>query len=429
MKPNIRAIGMAGATALVVGNMIGSGVFLLPASLAPFGGTTLIAWTVTLLGALAIAATFARLAMRWPASGGPYVFARNAFGDLAGFVVGWSYWVSMWCALSAIAVAFGGSVVALFPALAGGLWPALLAVGVIVLVTAINLVGVREASFAQLVLTVLKVLPLLLFGGVALWFIEPSRFVPLNPTTQPLPLAVHAAVALTLWSLLGLESATVPADDIIDPQRTVPRATVWGTLIAGIATVLACVAVQGVVPADVLAQSPAPMSEAAHRLWGPLAGKFMAVVAAVSCLGALNGWALLSAQLPMAAAKDGLMPPLFLRTDARGTPVAGLLVGGTLATLLVIANYSGSLVSLFTFAILLSTAATLLPYVAGCLAWLVKGREGRFVAAIGLAYSAYALIGTGSESLAWGLVLVVAGLPVYAWLRWRGRPQSSSSGS
>lgn len=429
MKPNTRAIGMACATALVVGNMIGSGVFLLPASLAPFGGTTLIAWTVTLFGALAIAATFARLAMRWPASGGPYVFARNAFGDLAGFVVGWSYWVSMWCALSAIAVAFGGSVVALFPALAGGLWPALLAVGVIVLVTGINLVGVREASFAQLVLTVLKVLPLLLFGGVALWFIEPARFVPLNPTPQPLPLAVHAAVALTLWSLLGLESATVPADDIIDPQRTVPRATVWGTLIAGIATVLACVAVQGVVPADVLAQSPAPMSEAAHRLWGPLAGKFMAVVAAVSCLGALNGWALLSAQLPMAAAKDGLMPPLFLRTDARGTPVAGLLVGGTLATLLVIANYSGSLVSLFTFAILLSTAATLLPYVAGCLAWLVKGREGRFVAAIGLAYSAYALIGTGSESLVWGLVLVVAGLPVYAWLRWRGRPQSSSSGS
>lgn len=429
MASNARAIGLAGATALVVGNMIGSGVFLLPASLAPFGGTTLIAWAVTLLGALAVAATFARLAVRWPASGGPYVFARRAFGDLAGFVVAWSYWVSIWCALAAIAVAFGGSVVALFPALAGGVWPALLAVGAIALCVGINIAGVREASAAQLVLTVLKVLPLLLFGGVALWFIEPARFVPLNPTPQPLPLAVHAAVALTLWSLLGLESATVPADDIAYPQRTVPRATVWGTLIAGIATVLACVAVQGVVPADVLAQSPAPMPEAAHRLWGTLAGTLMALVAAVSCLGALNGWALLSAQLPMAAAKDGLMPPLFQRTDARGTPVAGLLVGGALAVLLVIANYSGSLVSLFTFAILLSTAATLLPYVAGCLAWLVKGGEGRFVAAIGLAYSTYALVGTGVESLLWGGVLVLAGLPVYAWLRRRGAAQSSSSGS
>ena len=427
---NTRAIGLWGAIALVVGNMIGSGVFLLPASLAPYGGATLPAWGITLLGALAVAATFARLAMAWPSSGGPYVFAKRAFGDTTGFVVAWSYWVSIWCAVAAIAVAFSGSMVALFPSLAVGRWPAILAAGAIVLCTAINLAGVHEAGRIQLVLTVLKLLPLLIFGGLAIWFIEPARFVPLNPTNEPLPLVIHGAVALTLWSLLGLESATVPADDIDNPSRNVPRATLWGTLIAGIATVLACIAVQGVVPAEQLANSPAPMSDTATHLWGAWAGRAMAVVAAVSCIGALNGWLLLCAQLPKAAARDGLMPEVFARTDQQGTPIAGLLIAGVLASLLVLANYSGSLVGLFTFAILLSTAATLLPYVIGCLAWCLRGNSGRWIAALGLLYSSYALLGTGSKSLLWGGALILTGLPVYLWLR-RGkrRDHNSSNGS
>ena len=416
-----RPLGPWSATALVVGSMIGSGVFLLPAALAPYGATSLVGWSITLCGAMFLALTFAKLAMRWPQTGGPYAFARNGFGDLAGFVIAWSYWVSVWTANAAIAVAFAGSMGAVFPALAATpMHSAACALAALWACVGVNLAGVREAGRLQVVLTALKLVPLLLFGGVALWFVQPALFTPLNPSGETLPHAVNATVALTLWALLGLEAATVPAGSIENPERTIPRATVIGTLLAGVATILACTAVLGLLPADQLKQSAAPMADAARSLWGPAAGKAIAVVAAVSCLGALNGWVLVSAQVPMAAAADGMLPAAFARLDPRGTPRFGILASAVLASLLVAANFSKSLVQLFTFSILLSTAATLLPYVAGTAAWLRRGDgSARVVAALGLAYSLYALWGIGGESLAWGTGLVLAGLPVYWWMKGR----------
>ena len=414
-----RPLGLWSATALVVGSMIGSGVFLLPAALAPYGGVSLIGWSITLAGAMALALTFARLSMRWPQTGGPYVFARKAFGDVPGFLVAWSYWVSIWCANAAIAVAFAGSLGALFPALtATPMRAAACALGGLWLCSGINLLGVREAGRVQLVLTALKFLPLLVFAGIAVWFVEPAQFQPFNRSTASMPAAINATVALTLWALLGLEAATVPAGAIDQPERTIPRATVVGTLLAGSVTVLAVSAVLGLLPAAVLQDSAAPMADAAAALWGPWAGIGIAVVAAVSCLGALNGWVLLSAQIPFAAARDGMLPQRFARLDPRGTPVFGVVASSLLASLLIMANYSRSLVQLFTFSILLSTAATLLPYFVGSAAWLLRGDgRGRLVAALALSYSAYALFGAGAEALAWGGVLLLAGLPIYLWMQ------------
>lgn len=417
-----RPLGLWSATALVVGSIIGSGVFLLPASLALYGATSLIGWAITLFGAVMLALTFAKLSSRWPQTGGPYAFARVGFGDLAGFVIAWSYWISTWTTNAAIAVAFAGSVGSIFPGLtATPLRSAACALVALWTCIAINLAGMREVGRAQVLLTVLKFVPLLVFGGIAIWFVDGSYYRPLNPSAQPLPDAVNATVALTLWALLGLEAATVPAGSIDNPERTVPRATVLGTSLAGLATILACSAVLGLLPAEQLATSPAPMADAARSLWGPAAGIGIAAVAAISCLGALNGWVLISAQIPLAAARDGVMPAVFARLDPRGTPAAGVLIAGTLATLLVLANFSKSLVQLFTFAILLSTAATLLPYLVSSAAWLRRGdRSGRVVALLAFFYSAYALAGIGTESLLWGIVLVAAGLPVY-WLVRRRR--------
>ena len=414
-----RPLGPWSAIALVVGSMIGSGVFLLPASLAPYGAASLFGWLITLCGAMLLALTFARLAMRWPHTGGPYVYARNAFGELPGFVIAWSYWVSVWCANAAIAVAFAGSIGAIFPeATATPLRSAACALGALWLCVAVNLAGVREAGRMQVLTTVLKLLPLLLFGFVALWFVDESHYRPLESGGATLPTAISATVALTLWAFLGLEAATIPAGAIDDAERTIPRATVLGTLLAGIATILACTAVLGLAPAEQLQQSAAPMADAASALWGPAAGIGIAVVAAVSCFGALNGWVLVSGQIPLAAARDGVLPSHFAKLDARGTPVFGVLASATLASLLVLANYSDSLVTLFTFSILLSTAATLLPYVVCSAAWLWRGgRNGRIVAALALVYGLYALFGAGREALLWGAVLVLAGLPIYFWQR------------
>ena len=423
-----RPLGLWSAIALVAGNMIGSGVFLLPASLAPYGAISLIGWGITLGGALLLAMTFSRLAARGAHAGGPYAYAREAFGDTTGFIIAWSYWISIWCANAAIAVAFAGSLGSLFPTLvATPFRGAALALAALWLCTAINLMGVREAGRLQIITTVLKLLPLLLFGGIAVWWIEPQYLQPASDALAddaPLSMAsaIHATVALTLWAFLGLEAATIPAGAIHDAERTIPRATLIGTLLAGVATILACTAVLGLLPQDVATTSTAPMADAAKFLWGPAAGMGIAVVAAISCIGALNGWVLLSAQLPMAAAHDGLFPRTFATLDAQGTPRMGLLVSTVLASLLVVANYTDSLVKVFTFSILLSTAATLLPYVASSAAWLKLGRRGRVVAVLALLYSVYALIGTGSEALIWGAVLVIAGLPLhYAWKRQASR--------
>lgn len=422
MNSPARPLGLWTAIALVVGSMIGSGVFLLPAALAPYGAASLLGWALTLCGALLLALVYSWLAREITVSGGSYAYARRGFGDGAGFLVAWSNWISMWCGNAALAVAFAGSLGAVWPgATSTPLRAALCALTGLWFCTAVNLAGVREAGRMQLLTTLLKLLPLVLFGLLGVFWIRGSSFQPFNPSQQPLVAVTTSVAALTLWAFLGFEAATIPAGAIRDPERTVPRATIVGMLIAGLATMLACTVVIGLLPAAVLAKSAAPMADAARSLWGPLAGVGVGVVATISCFGALNGWVLLQAQVPLAAARDKLFPALFGRVDARGTPRAGLLLSSALATALVIANFNHSLVQLFAFSILLSTAAALLPYAVSVLSWLrMSGgaASGKKLIAVGaLLYSLWALIGTGAESLLWGAALLLAGLPIYLWQR------------
>lgn len=421
------------ATALVVGSMIGSGVFLLPATLAPYGAASLIGWGIALCGALLLALTFSKLAIHWPCTGGPYAYVRRSFGDVAGFGIAWSYWISIWSGMAAIAVAFAGSMGAIFPALTETpVRAAVCALIALWVCTIVNLVGLREAGRFQVLITALKLVPLLLFGLIGLWFVDSHNYVPFNPSGESLPHVANVTVILAMWALCGLEVATVPAQSIRNPERTIPRATVLGTLLAGIATILACTVVIGLVPTEVLKESGAPMAEAAGRIWGPGAALGIAVLAAVSTFGAINGWLLVCAQVSLAAAEDGLFPRKFAKLDKNGTPAFGILAGSVLATLLVIASYSRSLVELFTFILLIATSAILLPYAASSAAWLRSGGNngGRFIALLALLYSLFALSGAGAEALAWGVVLLLAGAPVYWWMRRSNKDtQSSSSGS
>jgi APA family basic amino acid/polyamine antiporter len=420
-----RPLGLWMATALVVGSMIGSGVFLLPAALAPYGAASLVGWAIALCGALLLAVTFAKLAVHWPCTGGPYAYVRRSFGDAAGFAIAWSYWISIWSGMAAIAVAFAGSVGAIFPALAATpVRAATCALVALWTCAIVNVAGLRQAGRLQVLVTTLKLMPLLLFGIVALWFVDAGNYVPFNPSGATLPSVANTTVILTMWALCGLEAATIPAGAIRDPERTIPRATVLGTLLAGIATILACTVVIGLVPTDVLKDSGAPMAEAAGRVWGPGAAVAIAALAAVSTFGAINGWVLLCGQVSLAAAADGLFPRVFARVDRTGTPTFGILAGSVLSTLLVIASYSRSLVELFTFILLLSTSAILLPYAASSAAWLYSGGRngGRVIALLALTYSLYALTGAGAEALAWGAVLLLAGAPIYLWMKRRPRP-------
>jgi APA family basic amino acid/polyamine antiporter len=373
-----------------------------------------------------LALVYAWLAQIIPNHGGAYAYARRAFGDRVGFLVAWSYWVCVWSANAAIAVAFAGSLGSVWPAATlTPLRSALCALGALWICTFISLAGVREAGRTAIVTTLLKLVPLVVFGLLGLGWVHMSAFVPFNSSGLPLVSVASSVAALTLWAFLGLETATVPTGVVKDPQRTVPRATIIGMTIAGLATMLACTVVVGMLPADVLHASAAPMAEAARRVWGDAAGIAIGVVATVSCFGALNGWVLLQAQTSLAAAQDGLFPACFARLDKRGTPWVGLLISSILASVLIASNYSRTLVALFTFTILLSTAATLVPYLVTVLAWWrIDGaaRIWRRVVALGaLAFSLWALIGTGTETLLWGAVLLLAGLPIYLWQRYAAK--------
>lgn len=427
-----KALGLPMVTSLVVGNMVGSGVFLLPASLAPFGGASLAAWLVTSAGAIMLGLVFARLARRLPAAGGPYAYTDQAFGELPGFLVGWGYWISCWSAVAAIAVAMTGYLGDLAPALiASPGSAAATAISAIVLLTAVNVAGVRRAGWVQLLTTILKVLPLIAVAIFGLPRLVPEHFLPFNPTEGSAFGAVQACLALTLWAFLGLEAGTVPAGDVHNPSRTIPRATVLGVVIAATLYVASTVAVMGMVPREVLAASSAPFAEAARTLWGSGAGKLVAAGAFISCFGALNGWILVASQVPMAIARRGLFPPLFARLSRGGTPALGLVVSSSLGAILVAANFTKGLVPMFTAMILLSTLASLIPYAFCTMAeTLLSIREKRanpqvavrgvvVLSVLAFVYALIATAGAGQETVYWGFLTLLAGIPFYVLVKWR----------
>jgi basic amino acid/polyamine antiporter, APA family len=428
-----RGLGLWMATALVVGNMIGSGVFLLPSSLASYGGISIVAWLLTTAGAVLLALVFARLGRAYPQTGGPYAYSRKAFGDFVGFQTAWGYWSAIWAGNAAIAVAFVSYLSVFWGALASNaLLAAAVAMAAIWALTLVNALGVRRGGWVQAMTTVLKLVPLLAIATVGLLFFDGGNFGPFNAGGGSLFGSVTAAAALTLWAFIGLESATVPAEDVADPKRTIPRSTIIGTLVTALVYILGTVAVMGVIPAGVLAGSNAPFADAATEMFGGWAGDAVAVGAIVSAFGALNGWILLQGQIPMAAARDRLFPAAFARTGRSGAPVLGLVVSSMLVTALLAMNYTRSLVEQFTFIIiLLATLTTLVPYAysaAAQLMLLVTDRarfSGRrlardaLVALLAFGYSLWAIAGAGYEVVFKGFLLLLAGIPVYVWVHWR----------
>jgi APA family basic amino acid/polyamine antiporter len=412
--------------------MIGSGVFLLPAALAPYGSISLLAWLFTAAGAILLALVFARLSRLVPRAGGPYAYTRAGFGDFAGFLVGWGYWISIWAGNAAISVAFVSYLGVFWPALSGNAaLAAITAVATVWILTIVNATGVRQAGIVQVATTVMKLAPLVLIGTLGLLYIKAENFTPFNPSGKPAFSALTAAAALTLWAFLGLESATIPSDKVVNPEKTIPRATIIGTLVAAAVYILGTITVMGVIDREVLAHSTAPFADAAKAMWGDWAGYAVGAGAAISCFGALNGWILLQGQLPRAAAMDGLFPALFGRVSKRGTPIPGLVISSALVTLLVATNYTRGLLEMFEFIILLATLTTLFPYVLCTMSELMiyirdrdrfegqRLRGASVIAVLAFLYSLWALGGSGQETVFWGFILLMASVPVYVLIKWK----------
>lgn len=423
MNVSKRQIGLGIATTLVLGNMIGSGVFLLPASLAPYGGYSLVGWIISAIGALLLAGVFFRLSKRAPRAGGPYAYSREAFGDCAGFLVAWVYWIALVGGNATIAVAFASYMSAFVPALgAHPLYGALTAMAAVWVLIAVNISGIRSAGTLQVVTTTLKILPLLALALFGFVHFNPHLLAPGPHAGSPLS-AINICVAATLFAFIGVECATIPAGHVRDPEKTIPRATLLGTAIAATLYIACTAAVMGLLPASELATSQAPFADAGRLLWGGWAGWLIAGAAAISCFGALNGWTLIAGQFPQAVAKDGLFPKFFARESARGTPVPALLVAGLINSLMVLANYSRGMVGMFTFMVLLTTLGNVVCYLVCAIAdGVLAHRSGRplrlreLLLAIGaFGFCLWAVIGAGKEAVFWNIVLLALGVPLYAW--------------
>ncbi len=420
-----KKIGLFTSMALVMGNMIASGLFMLPASLAVFGGISLIGWLISGTGALCLALVFGWLSRQYPtATGGPYAYTREGLGPFAAFLVAWVYWISCWSTNAAITVAFVSYLSAFIPELSNNAFLAVAAgLAAVWLLTWINARGIRQAGAVQVATTLLKIIPLLIVTGAGLAYFHQQHFVPFNISSQPNWSAVAQATTLTLFAFLGLESATVPAAHVRNPERTIPRATILGTALTTVIYTISTVAVMGLVPPESLHTSAAHFADAAATILGNYGRYLVAAGAVISTFGALNGWILIQAQMPYAAARDRLFPAIFARTNSRDVPVAGLVFSGLLVSLLLGMNFSRTLADTYTFIVLLSTLNTLFAFLLSVTAFLVKNRKGMaapgkvIIALLAYGYSMWAVIGSGMETVYWGFILLMAGLPFYVWMR------------
>jgi APA family basic amino acid/polyamine antiporter len=434
-----RLLGFWMCVALVIGNTIGTGVFLLPAALAPYGLNSLIAWGFTAVGSILLAIVFSRLSRAFPDAGGPYAYVHLAFGPLAAFLVAWGYWISIWVGNASLATATVSALAPLLPWIAevpGA--SAFITLALLWLLTLVNWFGIQASGRVQTVTTVLKMLPLIAVAVLGIWSVRSPDIAAASGTPFSIG-AITAAATLTLWAFLGVESATIPADKVANPRRTIPLATMVGAIVTALLCTLACTTVMLLVPNDVLGRSNAPFVDLANRLWGSGIGKVIAVFAAISGLGTLNGWILLQGELPSAMAKNGVFPKVFARMSSRGTPGFALCFGSALVTLLIMANYGSSMVRIFTFMILLSTTACLVMYALCALALLRLQWTGRLtgarrgsamLAVVGILaalYSLWAIIGAGADAVGLGAVLLALGVPlyygvpIYRWLTMRLR--------
>ncbi len=433
MKEEKKELGLWMLTALVTGNIVGSGVYLLPAVLASYGTISILGWLFTAVGVVFLALVFSRLSRLIPKAGGPYAYCREAYGDFIGFQVAYNYWVYIWVGNAAISVALVSYLSVFFPTLlSNSMLAILVALGVLWSLTGLNILSIRFVGKFQIVTAVLKLLPLLLMGTVGLFFIHAGNYQGnFNVSGQSNWHALIAVSALTLWSFIGFESATVPAEHVKDPAKTIPRATLLGTLIAVVVYIASTVAVMGVMPLGELAHSSAPYADAASIVFGSWIGKFVALSAVISCLGALSGWILLQGQMPMAAAEEELFPAAFARKNKNGLPWLGLVISSVLVSALLLMRYGVSLVDQFTFIILLATFSALIPYIYTSLAEMIlmikkpemrsKVRMSRVlvIAILAFLFSFLAVVGAGRDVVFYGMLLFLSGIPLYLWMVWR----------
>jgi APA family basic amino acid/polyamine antiporter len=422
-----KKLGLWTSTSLVVGNMIGAGVFLMPAALAAYGSISIFGWVFSAIGAFLLARVFSNLSKLMPlADGGPYAYSRRGLGDFTGFLVAWGYWVSIWTANAAITISLISALSTFFPILAtNSLFAIATGLAAIWLVTWINTLGIVTSGRVQLLTTILKIVPLVFVGIGSLFFFKMSNFLPFNISGVSDFSAITATATYTFFAFLGIECATIPSGSVVKPEKTVSRATMMGTLISTTIYIVSSISLMGLIPAKDLQHSVTPFADASVILWGNSARYWVSAGVAIAAFGALNGWILIQGQVPYAIAKDKLFPAILSKKNKYGAPSIGIISGSILVSILMLMNYTKGLTEQFKILILMSTLTSLIPYLFSTASYILIRLENKYLhsgkswvqaiilSSLAFLFSLWAIAGSGQETVYWGFILLMAGVPFY----------------
>ena len=422
-------MGLFMATMLVCGNMIGSGVFMLPATLAEVSGplATILAWILTTIGSVLVAISFANLGSKFPETGGAYQYVKEAFGEFAGFLSAWLYWNGSWIGNTAILVTLTSYSAAIFPFLNHPIYSIIYSSAILWTVTILNIVGVKQAGKIQSLTTVFKIVFFALFIIVAFLNFDKNNLIPLLPENKGLE-TISLAATTTLWAFIGLESATVAAGEIKDPEKNVKRSTIYGLVISAVIYLAISIASMGAMPNEVLAKSTAPLTDILTKALGSSVGIVISAIVVVSILGTTIGWILATARVSYAAGQDGVFPKIFGKVSSKyNTPVYSLVISSALVNILLLTNYQRSMVSAFAFITILATLSYLPVYLLSVSAEIMimfrtekKISIRMFVAKsilplLAFIYTVWTIYGSGAEIVMWGFILMLLGVPFYIY--------------
>ena len=430
-----KRLGLPSATALVIGSIIGTGVFTMPAVMAGAGTSSIVTLLAISAGAILLALMFGQLTKRVPHNeGGLYAYARHEFGDFAGYFTAWCYWITCWAGNAAIVSSWVLYVEELFGINDPSAWVNFgIAMTGLWIPAAINLAGVRQMAWFQNLTVVLKFLPLLFVGTIGWLFVRSGNFGPFNASGGNLYDAINLAAGVALFSFIGVECAAIAAGRVSNPRRNVGRASVIGTGASALLYVAVTAAVMGLVPHEELVDDGAPFVAAFDAMFsGGWIGKVVALTAVISGIGALNGWTMVTAEMPYAAAKDGLFLPAFAKTSSKGVPWFGVVVSTAVASLLMAWSYSGETgLKVFTYLVYLSVVTVAIPYfISACaqLAYLVSRRRAVHgwaltrdlgISVLGGSFALWVTFASGYQSVYQAMLLLLVGLPLYAFLKAR----------
>jgi APA family basic amino acid/polyamine antiporter len=421
MSSTQQKMGFWAVFALVTGSQIGSGVFMLPAALAPYGLYSLAGWAISGLGAIALALVFGWLCAQFPQTGGPHVYVKHAFGSVAAFFTGWTYWVISWVSTTAVIVACIGYLTPLIGQHSVYVYLAL-EIALLLAVTALNVRGVTAAGRAEFFLTLLKFIPLIVVPFIALFYFDSSNFVvAANVDALPFSRILGSVTLLTLWGFIGLESATTPAGSVENPSKTIPQAIVWGTLCVALLYIFNCLGIMGLIPGPELALSKAPYVDAAQHMFGGNWHLLLSAAACLVCVGTLNAWILTSGQIALGLAQDSLMPRFFGTKNSNDAPVWALIISSLGILPLLFLTASESIAQQIAALVDISVIAFLFVYIVCCCSLLkvlavqrVRARGYQaLVTIIALAFCVWIIYETPLQVLGIASLFVASGVPMY----------------